>query len=133
MIDVLIKDLDKDLTEAEVEEKNAQEEYDKFVADAKKDRVSLSKSLREKVAAKADLEEDLLTLKATTKSTGKELMATEKYISDLHGECDWLLKYFDARVEARNGEIDALTKAKAVLSGASYSLLQTGSRLRRSR
>jgi hypothetical protein len=131
MIDLLIKDLDKEVTEAEVEEKNAQEEYDKFVADAKTDRISLSKSLKEKVAAKADLEEDLLALKATTKSTGNELMATEKYISDLHGECDWLLKYFDARVEARNGEIDALTKTKAVLSGASYSLLQTGSSLRR--
>ena len=30
------------------------------------------------------------------------------------------------RREARSGEIDAITKAKAVLSGADYALLQTG-------
>jgi hypothetical protein len=54
-------------------------------------------------------------------------MATEKYIGNLHGECDWLLKYFDVRKEARTGEIDALGKAKAVLNGADYSLVQTKS------
>merc|ERR1712085_140400 len=53
----------------------------------------------------------------------KELMATEKYISSLHAECDWLLQYFDVRKEARAGEVDSLKKAKAVLSGADYSLV----------
>merc|ERR1719284_959847 len=131
MIDLLIKDLDKELTESAVEEKNAQEDYDKTIAESKKDRVALSKSLKDKSAAKADLEEDLETLKATKKSTTTELMAVEKMISDLHGECDWLLKYFDMRTNARAGEIDALGKAKAVLSGADYSLLQTRSNLRK--
>ena len=51
-------------------------------------------------------------------------MGTEKYISSLHGECDWLLKYHEVRKEARADEIDALGKAKAVLNGADYSLLQ---------
>merc|ERR1719355_374900 len=124
MIDLLIQDLDKDLTESAVEEKNAQEEYDKTLAESKKDRVGLSKSLKDKNAAKADLEEDLETLKATKKSATTELMGVEKVISDLHGECDWMLKYFDMRANARAGEIDALGKAKAVLSGADYSLLQ---------
>ena len=32
-----------------------------------------------------------------------------------------LIKYFDMRKEARTSEIDALGKAKAVLSGADYS------------
>jgi len=123
MIDLLIQDLDKDLTESAAEEENAQKEYDETIAESKKDRVSLSKSLKEKSAAKADLEEQLETLKATKKSTTTELMAVEKVISDLHGECDWLLKYFDMRTNARAGEIDALIKAKAVLSGADYSLL----------
>ena len=35
-----------------------------------------------------------------------------------------LLTNFDTRKTARAGEVDALTKAKAVLSGADYSLLQ---------
>jgi len=40
----------------------------------------------------------------------------------------WLLKNFDARKAARSGEIDALGKAKAVLSGADYSLVQIASK-----
>jgi len=48
-------------------------------------------------------------------------MSTLKYIHSLHGECDWLLKFYDARMEARTGEIDALGKAKAVLNGADFS------------
>jgi septal ring factor EnvC (AmiA/AmiB activator) len=123
MIDLLVQDMDKEMQEAEVEEKNSQEEYDKTVADAKSDRVGLSKSLKDKTAAKADLTADLETLKGTKKSTSVELMATDKFIGELHAECDWLLQYFDVRAQARTGEIDALGKAKAVLSGADYSMM----------
>merc|ERR1719157_107501 len=125
MIDLLVKDLDTEMTEAKVEEKNSQEEYDKTIADAKADRVGLSKALKTKSAAKADLTADLETLKSDKKATAAELMATEKYMSDIHSDCDWLLKYFDVRAEARTGEIESLDKAKAILSGADYSLVQT--------
>merc|ERR1719343_1456748 len=54
MIDLLVKDLDTELTEAATEEKNSQEEYDKTMADAKAERVGLSRSLKDKTAAKAD-------------------------------------------------------------------------------
>jgi len=120
MIDLLVKDLETELTEAGVEEKNAQEQYDSTMSDAKADRVGLSKSVKDKGAAKADSKADLEDLEGTKKSTAAELMATDKFLGDLHAECDWLLKYFDVRATARDGEIDALGKAKAVLSGASY-------------
>merc|ERR1719275_524717 len=125
MIDLLIKDLDKELTEAETEEKDAQADYDATVADAKEERVSMSKALKDKIATKADLQADLQTGQADLGSAQSELMATDKFISDLHAECDWLLQYFDVRKEARADEVGALTKAKAILSGADYSLLQT--------
>jgi len=124
MIDLLIKDLDQEMTQAETEEKDSQADYDKTIADAKDKRMTDSKALTSKAAAKADMESDLLATKDDSASTAKELMATDKYISQLHGECDWLIQYFDAREEARSGEIDALGQAKAVLSGADYSLLQ---------
>merc|ERR1719188_134942 len=120
MIDLLVKDLDTELTEAATEENNSQEQYDKTIADAKAERVGLSKSLKHKGAAKADTTADLEGLKGTKKSTAAKLMATDKFLSDLHAECDWLLKYFTVREDARSGEIDALGRAKAVLSGASY-------------
>mmetsp|Transcript_16360 Transcript_16360/g.45404 ORF Transcript_16360/g.45404 Transcript_16360/m.45404 type:complete len:118 (+) Transcript_16360:573-926(+) len=74
--------------------------------------------------SRTDTEEALDTEKGKKAETSKELMGTMKYISGLHGECDWLLKYFDARKEARTSEIDSLSNAKAVLSGADFSLLQ---------
>jgi len=127
MIDTLIKELDTELTEAETEEKLAQEDYEQLMSDSAQKRAADSKSLSDKESAKADLESNLVSFGDEKKSTVKELMATEEYIGQLHAECDWLLKFFDVRKEARTGEIDALTKAKAVLSGADFSLVQTRS------
>jgi archaellum component FlaC len=127
MIDSLIAELDKELNEAEVEEKLAQEEYEELMADSAEKRAADSKSLSDKEALKADTEDELVKMQDEHKATVKELMATEEYISQLHAECDWLIQYFDVRKEARSGEVDALGKAKAVLSGADFSLVQTRS------
>merc|ERR1719359_428917 len=112
------------MTVAETEEKDAQEDYEKAMEDAAKKRADDSKTLEDKTSAKADTEAALQGHKDDKASADKDLMATNQYISSLHGECDWLLQYFDVRKEARVGEIDALGKAKAVLNGADYSLLQ---------
>lgn len=127
MIDSLIAELDMELTEAETEEKLAQEEYEELMADSAQKRAADSKSLADKENLKADTEALLVKLVEEKKSTTHELMATEEYISQLHAECDWLIQYFDVRKEARAGEIDALNKAKAVLNGADFSLIQTKS------
>merc|ERR1719428_2580825 len=54
MIDTLIKELDTEMTEAEVNEKNAQEEYEEMMADSAEKRAADTKSLAEKSAAQAD-------------------------------------------------------------------------------
>jgi len=127
MIDSLIAELDMELTESETEEKLAQEEYEELMADSSEKRSADSKSLADKESLKADTADNLVQLGEEHKSTVKELMATEQYISQLHAECDWLIQYFDVRKEARTGEIDSLGKAKAVLSGADFSFIQTRS------
>merc|ERR1719230_2194194 len=124
MIDLLIKDLDTEMTEAETEEKDSQKEYETMMAESAKKRAEDSKSLADKETLKADLEMDLTELKRTKLATFKELQATMKYIAALHAECDWLVQFFEVRKEARNGEIKSLTDAKAVLSRADYSLLE---------
>merc|ERR1719160_2274001 len=129
-IDLLVADLDKDIQTSEVDEKDAQSDYEKFMADASDKRATDSKTITDKEAAKAEAETELQSNTDNKKSKTMEAMETAKYLSGLHGECDWLLQNFDARKAARTGEIDALGKAKAVLSGADYSLVQTGMRLR---
>jgi len=123
MVNLLIKDLDKEMTEAETSEKDAQADYEALMADSADKRTADSASLTEKGSAKAELEGSLEAHKDGRMKAAKQLMATVKYIQQLHAECDWLVKYFDVRKEARSGEIDSLSKAKAVLSGADYSLL----------
>jgi len=124
MIDLLIKDMEKELTEAETDEKNGQADYETMMKDSAAKRTTDSKALTEKGSAKADTQSALEDHSAAKADAGRELMATMKYISTLHGECDWLLQYFDVRKQARADEVDSLKKAKSVLSGADYSLLQ---------
>jgi len=127
MIDLLIKDLDKEMTEAETDEKNSQADYETMMKDSAAKRTTDSKALSQKGSEKADTESELQETSEHLADENRELMATEKYIASLHAECDWLLQYFEARKEARTGEIDSLKKAKAVLSGADYSFLETRS------
>jgi len=124
MMDLLVQDLDKDTTEAETEEANAQAEYQRVMADSAAKRTQDSKALTDAEAAKADLSSSLQQSEADKKSTGRELMGTMKYISSLKAECDWLLQYFNVRKQARSDEIGSLQRAKAVLSGADFSFLQ---------
>jgi len=125
MIDLLIKDLEKEMTVAKTEEKDAQADYETMMKDSAKKRADDSSSLANKEKTLADLQAELQTSQEDKASTTKELGATLQYIQSLHNECDWLIQYFDVRKEARDSEIDALGKAKAVLSGADYSFVQT--------
>merc|ERR1719191_357696 len=122
MIDLLKADLEKQITEMELVEKDAQEDYESFMKDSAEQRAMDSKSITDKEGSKAALEDELLANQEALKGKQVELMETEKYIMELHQECDWLLQHFDLRKDARTGEVDALKKAKDVLQGADYSL-----------
>merc|ERR1719327_2134130 len=128
MIDLLIADLDKDNQIMEVDEKDAQKEYEQFMSDSAEKRALDSKAIGDKEGAKAEAETQLQTDEDSKKSKTIEAMETAKYIGGLHEECDWLLKYYETRASARTGEIEALGKAKDVLNGSDYSLVQTASK-----
>merc|ERR1719335_1564567 len=126
----MIKDLTKEMTEAKTTEKLAQEDYETAMKDAAEKRAQDSKTLADKQKAKAELEADLEANTEEKAATTKALMATEEHIASLHAECDWILQYYQVRKEARAGEVESLETAKAVLSGADYSLLETNRKVR---
>jgi len=128
MMDLLIADLDKEMTVGKQEEKDAQADYEQMLGDSSAKRAEDTKSLSDKGAAKADTEAALQGHEDDHESASKEHLATLQVIQATHAECDFLLQYFSMRQEARTGEIDSLVKAKAVLSGADFSLLQTHAR-----
>jgi len=124
LIDMLIADVDKERQEMEVEEKDSQVEYEQFVADSAAKRTADAKSISLKEGAKADLQAKIEKTTAEKKSKIAEAMSTARYLGEVHITCDWLLQNFEVRKSARAAEVDSLNQAKAVLSGADYSLLQ---------
>lgn len=126
MINMLVTDIEKENTELDLEEKHSQKLYEEFMAHAAEERQVTSKAITDKTATKADTAMTLEKSKESLKKQKKDQMETEKLTANIHAECDWILKYAEMRKEARASEIESLDKAKAVLSGADYSLLQNG-------
>merc|ERR1719440_2144790 len=125
MLDLLVKDLDHEMAQAQKQEEMSQKAYEELMADSAAKRAKDQKSIRMKESSKADSEELLTTEKGDLSAKKQEFMATAEYTNQLHGECDWLLQNFDLRKSARSEEMDALKEAKAVLAGANFDLVQT--------
>merc|ERR1719183_1820755 len=84
MMDSLIAELDKEMTEAQAEEKDAQGDYETFMSDSADKRAEDSKSLLDKESAKAEAETELENAKGAKKSAEKDLDAVVTMIKDLH-------------------------------------------------
>merc|ERR1719213_292072 len=75
MMDLLIGDLDKEMTSMTTQEKDDQAEYEAFMAEAGDKRAADSKSAEQKEGEKAELEAALVKLQQDHKDTTKELEA----------------------------------------------------------
>jgi septal ring factor EnvC (AmiA/AmiB activator) len=128
MIDILEADLEKEMQTMKVEEEDAQKDYEEFIKDSAAKRSNDAKSISDKEGNKVELEGNLLKLKQEKKGKVAESLAKIETLKSLHGECDWLLTNYEARKVARTQELESLSSAKAVLSGADYSFLQIISR-----
>merc|ERR550514_581220 len=92
-------DLKTDMTESETEEKFMAKEYVRVMTDAQATRAQDVKSLNEKKAAKAALDEKLVDNRALLALTEEELHNLELYLVQLHTECDFLMRNFEVRHE----------------------------------
>merc|ERR1719253_1980023 len=120
LMDMLLKELKDESTEAAHEEETAQTDYERLMADSQASRGDKAGSITSKEAAKADLDVSTENAKEKLTSQQAELMNTDQYIATLHGECDFLVGNYDLRKAARENEIESLKNAKAVLSGADF-------------
>jgi len=110
------KDLEKDATSEEAE---AQANYEKFTSDT---RASIDLKLSE-IADNEVMRANKLSEKGSAETeaadAADDIVAKTEALAALHGECDFLLKYFTQRQEAHSTEKEALRKAIAILSGSS--------------
>merc|ERR1719235_2002691 len=105
-------------TDAIAAEQDAQSSYVSFVTDTGKSLEAAQRSIVKKEEEKAEKEAARLSAISSKKGSEKELMALKKYEAELHTSCDYVLKNFEVRQEARSQEMDSLGQAKAILSGA---------------
>merc|ERR1719433_1007111 len=116
----IIQDCEVEETELNVDEQHAQTLYGEFVAATtatiEADRAAIEeKSIRkgETKGAKSDTEDEQL-------ANDDQLAKLRDLLKAHHLECDYLIKYFDVRQQARQEEMDSIEDAKAVLSGADF-------------
>merc|ERR1719428_2326197 len=122
MMDMIIRDLENGMKDAEYEEKTAQKDYAELMADSQATRKGDTKALTGKETTKAETEAQLMADKEKRAATATDLKNIKTVIQDLHAACDFIMQNFDLRKEGRTNEIEGLKNAKAVLSGASFSL-----------
>jgi len=124
LIDALTNDIKADIQEAEHNETESQEDYEELMADSQKKRAADSKSIVQKQGSKAEADATAENASENLASTNEEAVLNKEYIANLHKSCDFLVENYDFRKQARATEVEALKKAKAVLAGAEYSLIQ---------
>lgn len=109
------KTLEAEATEGEYK---AQADYEGFTKNSNDLIKELSDSVAAKTKAVADAKLDTAETNSDLESTISELESLTAYNTDLHGQCDFVMKNFEIRQKARLQEMEAIQAAKGILSGA---------------
>merc|ERR1719197_229181 len=120
LMDMLIKELQDGITEAENEEKTAQTDYERLMSESQKSRATMVDGITSKEVAKADLDTKIEATKEKKSSEEAQLESIKQTIAQLHADCDFLVENYDLRKTARETEVEGLKNAKSVLSGADF-------------
>jgi len=111
-------DLKTDMTESETSEKFMAKDYVRIMQDAQATRAQDVKSMTAKKAAKATLDQKLVDNKALLALTEEQLHNLQLYLVQLHTECDFLMRNFEARHEGRVDEESGLEEAETIVTDA---------------
>jgi hypothetical protein len=120
LMDMLLKELQDGITQAEHEEETAQKDYERLMSDSQASREKMVESITAKEAAKAELDTTIVATKEKKASQEADLSNVKQYLLELHAQCDFIIENYDMRKAARENEVEGLNNAKSVLSGASF-------------
>merc|ERR1719194_63397 len=120
LMEMLAKELQTEITEAEHEEETSQKDYERLMSESQKSREENVEGITTKEAAKAVLDMKLESTKEQKALQETELANIKTALAELHANCDFLIENYDVRKEARVNEIEGLKNAKSVLSGANF-------------
>merc|ERR1719424_1021338 len=120
IMELIKQDIEKDITKSDGEETDAIAAHDSLNADIDATVAALG-------LTKADLEgsvandEGAMTAEKTTRTTNQgDLTSTLDFLKEIAPGCDFIAVNFQTRLTNRQAEMDGLSKAKAILEGASF-------------
>merc|ERR1719352_2190179 len=99
-------------------ENDSQAAYEDFTKNANASIKALMAAVRDKTEKKATAEAELVQAKSGHSKTLKDLEALNTYKGTLHSSCDFVMDNFNVRQDKRAQEMEALSQAKNILSGA---------------
>mmetsp|Transcript_37724 Transcript_37724/g.95512 ORF Transcript_37724/g.95512 Transcript_37724/m.95512 type:complete len:700 (-) Transcript_37724:84-2183(-) len=117
MIEQIINDAKTLETESLRDEQSSQEEYENFVKDTNASIKAKQQQMVNQGAVKSNAEQALISSEEDLRAKAAELETLASTASAINMDCDFLVRNFDARMEARDQEVEGLQEAKAVLSG----------------
>jgi hypothetical protein len=118
MITQIIQDAKAMEAEAVHDETDAQAAYESFVKESNNSITAKNKDIVNKQQEKGKAEADKAAASSDLDATNVTLEQLSNEKADLHKSCDFVMKNFEVRQEARDQEVEALRQAKAILSGS---------------
>jgi len=120
LLATVIKDAEVVEVELTTTEQKSQKDYAQIVQDATNSIETDRSSIESKTGEVAENEAALSETEKEQLLNQEELDKLTALLQAHHAECDYVMKYFDIRQEARQEEMDAIKDAKAILSGADF-------------
>jgi len=124
----MIRNILKETAAMEVEgtraEKSAQAAYEDFAKETTASVEEKEALIGDKKKEKAKAEKALVETRKGREGSEAELADLADALAKLHDSCDFLMKNFDTRMDARTDEMDSIEKAKQILSGATFAEIQ---------
>eukprot|EP00397_Hematodinium_sp_SG-2012_P017423 GEMP01017815.1.p1 GENE.GEMP01017815.1~~GEMP01017815.1.p1 ORF type:complete len:664 (+),score=204.81 GEMP01017815.1:243-2234(+) len=119
-LDQIIQDAKAMEAEAIQDESDAQEAYEELVKESNRSVEEKTKGRVNAEKAKAETEQSVVESDQRLDGLNVELSQLANEKADVHKSCDFTLKNFEIRQQARDEEVDALRQAKAILSGSKF-------------
>jgi len=120
LLQMVIKEAEAEEVQLDADEQEAQTAYGTFVKDTSASIEADRKAIEEKNDALATTETEKSETEEAITANGAELGKLSDLLKAHHVNCDYVIKYFDLRQQARKEEMDSIKDAKAILSGADF-------------
>merc|ERR1719311_47195 len=124
MIEGIIKESERTEEAATKDEQEAQAAYEGFVKESNNIVDALNQGIAEKTEAEAKADVEIARTKKDQQDNMVELERLHNVATELHESCDFTIKNYELRQNARAAEMEALNQGKMILSGADPALLR---------